>query len=92
MAFRNCYFIAKPDIVFLGRLEYRCLSLIMTIVIGCTLPSWDCFTDFHLCYRLSDEVDGRTYFLIPFSSSGILFLSSGMSVMNLLNWFVILLL
>jgi hypothetical protein len=86
MASRNRYFIAKSDIMFLGRLDHRFLHLVITSVIGCTLLSWVCFTDYHLCHRSSDEVDGRKYVSNHFLRSGIVFLSSGVSVLNISNW------
>jgi hypothetical protein len=92
MGSRNHYLIAISDIMFLVRLECSFLSLIMTFVIGYTLPSWVCFTDFHLCYKLFDVVDGRNYFLKHFLSFGIVFLSSGLTVLNILNWTTTLLL
>jgi hypothetical protein len=91
MASRNQCYIAKSDIVFLGRLECRYLSIMMTSVIGYTLPSWVCFTDSHLCHRSSHELDGRKYVLKHLGSK-IVFLLSGLSVLNILNWFATLLL
>jgi hypothetical protein len=92
MASKNCYFIAKSDIVFFGRLECSFLSLIITSVIGCTLTLWICFKDSHLHPRLSEDVDGRKYISKHFLSSEIVFLSSGMTVLNILNWSAVLLL
>jgi hypothetical protein len=92
LASRNHYFIAKSDILFLGRLDCRFLSLMITLVIVCTLPSSVCFTDSHLSHRSSDVVDGRKYFSKHILSSGMVFLLSGVSVLNILNWSTTLLL
>jgi hypothetical protein len=92
MASRNHCFIAKSDIVFLGKLERRFLSSIITSVIGYTMLFWDCFTDSHLCHRSSDEVDGKKYILKHFLSSGIVVSWSGVSVLNISNWSATLLL
>jgi hypothetical protein len=92
MASRNCCFIGKSDIIFLGRLDRRFFSLMMTSVIGCTLPSCVYFTDSHIYHRSSDEVDGRKYVSKHFLSSGMVFLSSTVSVLNISNWSTALLL
>jgi hypothetical protein len=75
------YFIAKFDIVFLGRLDHSFLSLMMTSVICYTLPSCVCFMDSHLYHRSSDEGNGRKYVSKHFLSSGMVFLLSGVSVL-----------
>jgi hypothetical protein len=92
IATRNHCFIAKSDIVFLGRLDCRFVSLIITSIIGCTLLSWVYFTDSHLHHRLSNEVDGRTNVSKYFLRSRIVFLSSDVSVLNIFNWSTALLL
>jgi hypothetical protein len=85
MGSRNCCFLAKSDIVSLSRLEYRFLSLIVTSVIGYILLSEISLTDSHLHHRSSNKVDGRKYISKHFLSSGIVFLLSVVSLLDISN-------